>query len=99
MPTAAQVRSLMRQYLRLGRTFPNYNIRSYLDRKGREDARRWASGPPADAAAPAAEAAWRAAVDDLAAFKRQAAVYGMYGRKFKTVLELEHDAAAKAKAG
>lgn len=27
MPSAAEVKSLFRAYLRLGRTFPNYNIR------------------------------------------------------------------------
>ena len=57
---------------------------SYLQRKGKGDARRWAAAPLADEAA--AEAAYRAALDDLAAFKRQSSVYGLYGRKFKTVL-------------
>jgi len=53
-------------------------------RKAREDSRRWAAQPPADAAA--AEAAWQGAVEDLEAFRRQSVVYGMYGRKMKTVL-------------
>jgi hypothetical protein len=53
-------------------------------RKGRGDARRWAAGPPGDEAA--AEAAYAAAVNDLTAFKRQSSVYGLYGRKFKTVM-------------
>jgi hypothetical protein len=58
--------------------------RSYLVRKAKGDARRLASQPPADEAA--AEALWQRAVDDLAAFRRQEVVYGLYGRKFKTVL-------------
>ncbi|KAI8465602.1 MAG: hypothetical protein J3K34DRAFT_436605 [Monoraphidium minutum] len=97
MPSAAQVRSLMRQYIRVGRTFPNYNIREYLARKAGTDARHWATQPPADAAA--ADALWARAVGDLDAFRRQASVYQMYGRKFKTVLELDHEALARQQGG
>lgn len=62
---------------------PSHTRNSYLVRKAQEEPRRWA-GAGGDAAA--AEATWQRAVDDLDAFKRQASVYQMYGRKFKTVL-------------
>lgn len=64
---------------------------SYLARKAREEPRQWASAAP-----PEAEARWQAAVADLDAFKRQAAVYSLYGRKFKTVLVRRRGGRARA---
>eukprot|EP00878_Enallax_costatus_P007958 GHUV01008324.1.p1 GENE.GHUV01008324.1~~GHUV01008324.1.p1 ORF type:complete len:114 (+),score=28.29 GHUV01008324.1:158-499(+) len=88
MPSAAEVRSLFRQYLRLGRQFHNYNIKHYITRRAKEEFHSLATRSDA-----AAEAAWQRAKSELDVWKRQSVVYQLYGRKLKNVMEL--DAAAQ----
>ncbi|WIA33711.1 hypothetical protein OEZ86_006829 [Tetradesmus obliquus] len=95
MPSAAEVKSLFRQFLRVGRKFPNYNIRHYIQRRSKEEFHSLAAN--ADAAA--AEAAWQRAKSQLEVWQRQSVVYQLYGRKVKTVLELDQAAAARQHAG
>lgn len=86
MSAAAQeMRTVLRQFLRLARSFPNYNMRHYLHRRATEEARALAA--VTDAAA--LEQALQQARHDLQVWQRQSVVYGMYGRKLKNVLELK----------
>jgi hypothetical protein len=88
MPSAHEIKSLFRAYLRLGRNFPNYNIRHYIQRRAKEDFHALTKNT--DTAA--AEAAWQKAKGELDVWKRQSVVYGLYGRRGKTVMELQEAA-------
>lgn len=60
--------------------------RSYIQRRAREEFHAISSGVRDQAAA---DAAWGHAASELEVWKRQALVYGLYGRKVKNVLELD----------
>jgi hypothetical protein len=59
---------------------------SYIDRRAKEEFHALAKGN--DTAA--AEAAWQRAQSQLAVWKRQSVVYGLYGRRVKTVMVSSH---------
>ncbi|KAG2424381.1 hypothetical protein HXX76_014590 [Chlamydomonas incerta] len=85
MSAAAEVRSLFRALLRAGKHYPNYNIREYIQRRAREGFH--------DAAKLTDPSAVKSLLElgrqELEVVKRQSVVYGLYGRKFKNVLELD----------
>jgi hypothetical protein len=91
-----------RPALSLSHTTPHTTNTSYIQRRAREGFRQLADGSGTAASAPpapaAADAAWSRAVADLEAFRRQSVVYGMYGRRVRTVLERDENAAAAAAA-
>jgi LYR motif-containing protein 4 len=82
MPTAREVVTLYRTFLREGKKFPNYNIREYILRRSKEDFHLNAGQHDATTV----QALWSKALEDLEVVKRQSIVYKLYGRKMLNVM-------------
>ncbi|KAL4435001.1 hypothetical protein ABPG77_003826 [Micractinium sp. CCAP 211/92] len=85
MPSAAEARSLFREFLRLSRQFgTSYNIKEYVRRRAREGFHEAAAVKDASELAKL----WEAAQQQLAVVRRQSVVYGLYSRRHKHAMEL-----------
>lgn len=82
MPGSPEVRALFRAFLRNGRTFPQFNISHYIQRRAKEEFH--AHAREADPAK--LQQLVASGKEQLDVVKRQALVYGLYGRKIKNVL-------------
>lgn len=82
MPGSTEARTLFRAFLRSGRTFPQFNISHYIQRRAREEF--YAHAREADPAR--LQQLVASGREQLEVVKRQALVYGLYGRKIKNVL-------------
>ena len=68
-----------------GSAFPDYNVREYIRRRARDQFRAGLTG--ADGSTPAAAAALAEARAELEVWKRQGAVYGLYHRPQRSIME------------
>ncbi|KAG2490881.1 hypothetical protein HYH03_010798 [Edaphochlamys debaryana] len=85
MAAANEARTLFRALLREGKRFPNYNLRDFIQRRAKESFRESAGVTDPSAV----QSLLKRGREELELVKRQSTVYGLYGRKFKNVLELD----------
>jgi len=68
-----------------GASFPDYNVREYIRRRARDQFRAGVAGGDAAALQPLLTRA----TEELAVWRKQAAVYGLYHRPQRSIMEVE----------
>ncbi|MCO5570879.1 hypothetical protein L7F22_024608 [Adiantum nelumboides] len=83
-PSAAEVKALLRAFLREARKFSDYNIREYVKRRSRQGFHQHQHASSPEVAA----TAFSEGRELLDVAKRQAIVYSLYAPKVKNIMEI-----------